>query len=112
MRGGIIAKAFPQSCALVVALIVLGVSIPPPRENVHMSERVALQSDLAREAQVRVEKAGREVRVLFVLETAPRAVELFELLHKQLKSGIVNLRLAKPNQVVELPHPPDQKKAH
>jgi hypothetical protein len=61
-----------------------------------------------------VQKVGREVHIVFVLETTPTAVKLFELIRQQLKSGFLNLLLSKPNQVVEIPNPPntDPKKAH
>jgi hypothetical protein len=79
-----------------------------------MIERVVPQIGVARGAQVRVQKVGREVHIVFVLETAPMAVKVFELIRQQLKSGLLNLLLPKPKQVVEMPNPPntDPKKAH
>jgi hypothetical protein len=79
-----------------------------------MIERVVPQIGVASGAQVRVQKVGREVHIVFVLETAPMAVKVFELIRQQLKSGLLNLLLPKPKQVVEMPSAPntDPKKAH
>ena len=77
------------------------------RELRLMIERVVPQIGVARGAQVRVQKVGREVHIVFVLETAPMAVKVFELIRQQLKSGLLNLLLPKPKQVVEMPNPPN-----
>ncbi len=59
-------------------------------------------------------RVGREVHIVLVLETAPMAGKVFELIRQQLKSGLLHLLLPKPKQVVEIPNPPntDPKKAH
>ena len=79
-----------------------------------MIERVVPQIGVARGAQVSVQKVGREVHIVFVLETAPMAVKVFELIRQQLKSGLLHLLLPKPKQVVEIPNQQNKKtkKAH
>jgi hypothetical protein len=56
-----------------------------------------------KEAQVRIEKAIREVRLVFVLETAAEANDLRAVLLRQIKDGAVNLTLGKPSRVVAGP---------